>query len=187
MMKTKRERGFITIAILIALLFFGMATIALIWRSGIQRTEGFIADGSSLMQVRNALQKYAVANQQNFIQGKTVMYVNDQYAPTLTELSSLGYFTATGVDMNPYGASYKTELTKQANNSITGKVYITGSVKDSTGAVDPRRACGIARALGDIGLCTNPVNNAMLGNLNTQVANPTGLPAVVAALIYVAP
>ncbi|GAB2881276.1 hypothetical protein GCM10027277_58020 [Pseudoduganella ginsengisoli] len=187
MKKIISERGFISIAILISLIFFGMASIALIWRSDIQRAESYIAEGSGLMQVRNALQKYAVANQQNFIQGKTVMYVNDQYAPTLGELTSLGYFTSTGVDMNPYGAGYITKLTKQANNSITGMAYINGSVKDSSGAVDQRRACGIAKALGDIGLCTNPVNSAMLGNLTTQIANPTGLPAVVAAQIYVAP
>ena len=183
----ERETGFITIGILIALLFFGVASIALILRSDIQRYEALIAKGAGIMEVRNALQKYARTNQQNFVQGETVMYVNDQYAPTITELTNLGYFVATGVDTNPYGATYRTKVKLESNGSITGMVYLSGSVKNAAGAADPHKACGIAKALGDIGLCTNPVTNSMLGNRTTQVANPTGLPAIVGALIYVSP
>lgn len=174
-------------AMLIVMLFFGMASIALIWRADIQRAERNIADGAGLMQVRNALQKYAKVNKASFAQGKTVMYVNDQYAPTIAELTNLGYFVATGTDINPYGASYQTRVTPQWDGSIAGMVYLTGSVRNSAGAVDPQRACGIAKALGDVGICTNPVNTSMLGNRTTQIANPTGLPAIIGALIYVSP
>lgn len=182
-----RQGGFVAMSILLVLLFFGMASIALIWRADIQRAEAYVADGAGLMQVRNALQSYARANKASFAQGKTVMYVNDQYAPTIGELTNLGHFVATGTETNPYGASYVTRITPQANGSITGMVYLSGSVRNSAGAVDATRACGIAKALGDVGLCTNPVNSAMLGNRTTQIANPTGLPAVIGALIYVSP
>lgn len=187
MKKTSRQSGFISMAILFVMLFFGVAYVALVWRGEILRLEAFVSQGAGLMQVRNALQKYAKANKSSFASGKTVMYVNDQYAPTIAELTDLGYFVATGTEINPYGSSFRTQLTPQGNGSITGMVYLNGSVKNAAGAVDSRRACGIAKALGDVGLCTNPVNSAMLGNRTTQIANPTGLPAVIGALIYVSP
>lgn len=182
------QRGFSTIAILFVMLFFCVAYISLIWRGDILRLESYISQGSGLMQVRNALQKYAKANKDNFAQSKTIMYVENQFHPTIDELSRLGYFTSSGVDVNPFGATYLTIVNYEQNGSVTGMVYLNGSVKNSAGVIDPQRACGIAKALVDIGLCTNPVDPTMLGNRTMQTINPTGrLPAVIGALIYVSP
>lgn len=185
----KHHRGFVTIAILFVMLFFGVAYISLIWRGDIIRLESYISQGSGLMQLRNSLQKYAKANKDTFAQGKTVMQVIDQNAPTISELSKLGYFIDNGTEINPYGTTYLTVVRYDSQTgSISGMVYLNGSVRDSKGAIDPQRACGIAKAIGDTGLCTNPVNPALLGNRTTQTPNPTGaLPAVIGALIYVSP
>lgn len=139
--------------------------------------------------IKMAVQFYAVANKAAFQQGKTLMYVNDQYAPTLAELTSLGYLSATvGANtVNPYGSSFSIKISVKPNKAIEGLVYLNSSVIGSDGQPDQRRACRIARALLDSGVCTSPFNTAVLQNGQVQLPNPSNQPAVVGALIYVSP
>lgn len=182
-----RQGGFLMLALLAALLFFAAATVFLDFRNQVVRQQQAKADAFPVNQVREALQKYAATNRQSFRDGKEIMYVADQYRPTIAELRNLGYLTATGVEINaPFGATYATTLKLEPNGSISGMVYLTGNVRTAAGAPDQPRACRIAQALGDLGVCSNPGAPQFLGNSQVaQFANPTGLPAIFGALVFV--
>lgn len=139
--------------------------------------------------VRSAVESYATSNKAAFQQGKTLMYVNDQYAPTIAELQALGYLSLTaGTNVvNPFGSTYGVKLVVNPNKSITGLVYLKSSLLDALGQPDQNRSCRIARALLDKGVCTSPFNAGVLQNGTTQISNPSGRPAVVAALVFVSP
>ncbi|HYD60571.1 MAG TPA: hypothetical protein VEC35_09465 [Noviherbaspirillum sp.] len=146
------------------------------------------SEANALLTVQRAATAYAAANKSNFQSGQTVMNVSNQYAPTVNELNNLGFLTNTGTNItSPFGSTWRITLTLLPSGAITGLVYLNGNIRHPiTGAADQPHACGIAVALGDIGLCTPPNNSALLGNgSTTPIANPSGQPATVAASIFV--
>jgi type II secretory pathway pseudopilin PulG len=181
-----KQQGFVLIAILGAVAFFAIVAVALQYRSQMQREQQYTSEGYSLNQVREALQKYAQANKATFQAAGTLQGVTNQYQPTIAELQVLGFLTVNGIDTTaPFGSSWATTLTLQPAGSITGMVYLNGNVTNAAGAPDQAHACNIARALKDVGVCSNPGAPAQIGNSQIQLANPTGLPASVGALIFV--
>jgi hypothetical protein len=186
--RRKQQRGnALVIAILATALFFGCAQIALLFHQARTLTQQYAADANSALQVREALQDYADANKAAFRTGRTLLNVHNQMTPTTAELQNLGFLAATGPNLTPFGSSFATVLQLQPNTSITGMVYLAGNVTNGAGIPDPQKACGIAHALGDIGVCAPPNNAATLGNSQVQLANPSGQAASFGALIYVAP
>lgn len=187
--RRKSQVGMIEIALLGLVLFFTCAVMIIRFQQGLQlfRTEASHANAIAIVQ--SAVQSYAAANKSAFQTGKTIMYIDNQNAPTIAELQSLGFLdAAAGTNVvNPFGSTYAIKVSVQPNKSITGGVYLTSSVLDAAGQPDQARACGIARAFGDTGVCTAPNNSALLQNRTSQLANPSGKPAVVGALIFVAP
>lgn len=185
----RKCRGSIEISILAGVVFVACALLfaQFIRTVGADRNDQSQANDMAIIQM--AVRSYAVANKAAFQQNKTLMYVNDQYAPTLAELTNLGYLSATaGANtVNPYGSTFAIKLIKKANNAIEGLVYLNSSVLGRDGQPDQLRACRIARALQDSGVCTSPFDSAVLQNGMAQVPNPSNQPAVVGALVYVAP
>lgn len=180
----------IEIALLGLLLFFVCAWVTMHFQRSLGRTRDYRSQANAIAVVQAALQAYAQTNKVAFQTGKTIMYIDDQYAPTINYLQSLGFLsTAAGTNVtNPFGSGYGMKLKLEADHSITGMVYLTDSVRDAAGQPDQQRACGIAEALGDSGVCTAPANPAALQNGSVApIVNPSGRPAVVAALIHVAP
>lgn len=150
------------------------------------REQRYSSEGYALNQVREALQQYAKANKSTFQAAGELQSVNNQYQPTIAELKALGFLTADGVDTTaPFGSSWATILTANPDGSITGMVYLNGNVTDTAGAPDQQHACNIAKTLKDVGVCSNPGMPTQIGNSQIQLANPTGLPATVGALIFV--
>jgi hypothetical protein len=187
----RRQQGMIEIALLGLLLFFVCAHVSLQFLQTLRRSRDYQSQANSIAVVQSAAQSYAESNKAAFQSGKTVMFLNDQYAPSIDDLERLGYLGATaGTNLiNPFGSSYGISLKLESNQSITGVVYLTGSILTTDGKPDQQRACGIAQALGDAGVCTAPNNAAFLQNGTTAlpIPNPSGQPAVVGALIFVAP
>lgn len=185
----RHQHGTIEIALLGLLLFFACAWVTVNFQQGLRRTRDYRSQANSIAVVQSALQAYADSNKAAFQNGKTIMYINDQYAPTILELQTLGFLsTSAGTNLiNPFGSSYAVKLKLEANKSITGMVYLTDSIRNAGGQPDQQRACGIAEALGDAGVCTAPASAAFLRNGTTQIANPSGKPAIAGALIFVAP
>lgn len=185
----KSQRGSLEVAA-IGLMLFLVCTLVFAKYVRVLRNEKLDQGlGDTIDIVRMAVESYATENKAAFQQGKTIMMINDQYAPTITELQNLGYlalFAGTNT-VNPFGSTYGIKLTLNANKSITGLVYLQSSMLNSLGQPDQQRACRVAHALRDRGVCTSPVSSAVLQNGTTQLANPSGQPAVVGALVFVAP
>ena len=180
------QSGFIEVAIFATILFFAIATVAVRHFNEHRKLQANISQSNSIRIVRDALQKYADVNKASFRQSKEIMYVNNQYAPDLKELKDLGFLTVSGYDMAlQFGSGIATKVTLTNPPVIDGFVYLTSGVKDKDGQPDPQRACAIARALADIGICSSKSTPNILGNSKVQKPNPTGLPAIVGALIYV--
>jgi hypothetical protein len=184
-----RQRGDALVAALIAVLLFHVVGYVLMdLKRNVKEKRYYEAEAMGLLHMQSALTQYARANQVAFRTGKTVMYVNDQLAPTIPELRSLGFLSQSGPEvMAPWGRTFATTLTVKGTGAIEGAVYLTGSIVDQFGNPDRLRACNVAKALGSIGLCTPPTNAAALGNRTIQIPNPTGAPAAVGALVFVAP
>jgi hypothetical protein len=141
-----------------------------------------------LLQVQRALEQYARVNQASFKAGETLMYINDQYAPTVAELRERGFLTASGPGVTaPWGSTFATTLKLQPGGAVTGAVYLKGSIRDADGVPDRTRACAVARSLRGIGLCTPPSNPAVLGNLMTTIPNPGAASGAVGALVSIPP
>lgn len=190
MMKRRNQEwgGVLELSIIMAMVFFAVAMITILWAKSVREQQKYAAEADGLAEVQRALIAYASSNKSNFQNGKTIMYVNNQYAPTIAELQNLKFLTSNGVNVtNPWGSTYATTLTLQPSGAITGMVYLAGSIKDDAGNPDRTHACNIARALGDTGVCTPPTNAGLLGNSATQVANPTGEAGAVGALISLPP
>lgn len=185
----KYQRGFgIQIAMIGVVIFLGCAVVAMQFRKGYVKTQTTAVQANAIAIVQTALQSYVDANKDVFRQGKTIMYINDQNAPTVQNLIDLGFLTSSGTNLtNPFGSGYATKVQyNAAANTITGLVYLTGNILNKkTGLPDHDYACAIARALGDSGLCTPPNNPSVLGHGAAQVPNPTNLPAVVGASVFV--
>lgn len=184
-----RQRGDALVAALIAVLLFHVIGYVLMdLKRNVKEKHYYEAEGMGLRHVQSALTQYARANQTAFKTGKTVMYVNDQLAPTITELRSLGFLSQSGPEVTaPWGRTFATTLTVKGTGAIEGAVYLTGNIVDQLGNPDRQRACSVAKALGATGLCTPPNDATTLGNTTKQIPNPTGAPAAVGALVFVAP
>lgn len=183
------QRGDALVAALIAVLIFHLVGYVLMdLKRNANEKRYYEGEARGLLHMQSALTQYARANQVAFRTGKTVMYVNDQLAPTLAELRSLGFLSQSGPEVTaPWGRTFATTLTVHGTGAITGAVYLTGNITDQVGNPDRLRACNVAKALGPTGLCTPPTNAGALGNLTSQIPNPTGAPAAVGALVFVAP
>lgn len=184
-----RQKGDALVAAIIAALLFHVAAyVAMDWARTVRENRYYAGEAMGLLHMQRALTQYALANKASFKNGKTIMYVNNQLAPTVDELRSLGYLSTIGPEVTtPWGRTFATTLTVKPTGAIDGAVYLTGSILDQSGNPDRVRACNIAKALGRIGICTPPTNPAVLGNLITQIPNPSGAPAAVGALVAVAP
>lgn len=188
--KAKRlQRGDALItAIIAALIFHVIGYVIIEWTRIARENRAYAAQTTGLRAMHSALMQYARANQASFKSGKEIMYVNDQYAPSVSELTSLGFLSLAGPEITaPWGGTFGTKLKLETGGAITGYVYLNGNIKNSVGAVDRVRACNIAKTLGDIGLCTPPSNAAFLGNLMVQVANPSSSPAAIGAYVAIPP
>lgn len=185
----KNQRGdALIIAIIAVLIAHVIGWVVIEWARYARETRAYAGQTTGLKEVQRALTQYAKANQASFKSGKEIMYVNDQYAPSVTELRSLGFLSLSGPEVTaPWGSTFGTKVKLEAGGAVTGYVYLAGNIKNATGAIDRMRACNIARTLGDIGLCTPPSNAAVLGNLMVQVANPTSSPAAIGAYISIPP
>jgi len=190
-MKRRFQHGMIEIALLGLLMFFVCAWITVHFQQSLHRARDYRSQANAIAVVQAALQAYAQTNKVAFQSGKTIMYIDDQYAPTITYLQNLGFLsTAAGTNVtDPFGSSYGMKLKLESDQSISGMVYLTDSVRDRNGQPDQQRACSIAEALGDAGVCTAPADSTVLQNGRTPspIANPSGKPAVVGALIHVTP
>lgn len=189
MIKHYRQRGSLEVSLLGLVLFLACV---MVFAKFVRVTRDQKLDqglGNTIDIVRMAVEAYAKSNKAAFQQGKTLMYVSDQFAPTISELQTLGYLSAgAGTDTStPFGSTYGVRVTINANQSITGLVYLRSSLLNDKGQPDQMRACRVARALRDRGVCTSPVNFAVLQNGTSQLPNPSGQPAVVGALVFVAP
>lgn len=189
MRTSKKQKGVLEVAMIGLIVFF---MCALVFAKYIRVSRDLKLDlglGDTIDIVRMAVESYATKNKSAFQQGKTIMFVNDQYAPTIAELQNLGYLAlSAGTNTaNPFGSTYGIKLILNANQSITGLVYLKSSLLNSLGQPDQNRSCRVARALLDRGVCTSPVSAAVLQNGTTQIANPSGQPAVVGALVFVGP
>lgn len=184
--KNNNQKGFIEIAIFATFLFFAIATVAVRHFNEYRKQQANISQSNSIRIVRDALQKYADINKNSFLQGKEIMYVNKQEEPDLNELKNLGFLTSSGYDMAlQFGSGVATKI-KVTGSVIDGFVYLTSSIKDRDGLPDSQRACAIARALGDIGICSSSGTPNIIGNSKIQKTNPVAnMPAIVGALIYV--
>lgn len=188
-LKRKRETGNAIITSLIAMaLFQVLAYMFLVWAQDQRAKRFYEADSAGLREVQRALTQYARANQAAFKAGKTIMYVNNQYAPTIAELQSLGFLTSNSPEIvSPWGSTFSTKLSVAGTGAVSGGVFLMGNINDSAGNPDRVHACNVAKALRELGMCTPPNNAAMIGNLYTQTANPSGQPAAVGALVSIPP
>lgn len=146
------------------------------------------SDADALKQVTTSVQYYAEKNKEALILNKKISGIGNPNKPTVQELIDQKYLTAEGVGVaTPFGSEYKIKVDAQPNGSITGFAYLAGSILGtSSGIPDGRRACEIARKLGDIGFCSAEGNSAMIGNGTAQVPNPAGaVPASIAGYIFV--
>lgn len=184
-----RQRGdALVVAIIGMLMFHVIAWVMMQWARTVKEEQFHAADAQGLLQVQRALEQYARVNQASFKAGKTIMYINNQYAPTVIELRERGFLSAAGPGVTaPWGKTFATTLTLLPSGAVTGAVYLAGSIPDAAGAPDRRRACAVAKSLGGIGLCTPPANPAVLGNLTTQIPNPGAAPGAVGALVSIPP
>ncbi|WP_395398624.1 hypothetical protein ACHMW6_00295 (plasmid) [Pseudoduganella sp. UC29_106] len=185
--KPHRQGGFIGIAILGVALAFGAAAIALKFMNQVRNEQRMNNDSYPLRVVAGALAQYAKANKSSLVSNKEIMYVNDQYAPSLNELVNLGFLSTSGINaVSAYGTGLTTKIVYPSpDGSVTGYVFTTSSLKDAKGNPDSKRACAIANEIGDAGLCSSIANPASIGNNATQfVVNPAQ-PARVGALIFV--
>lgn len=185
----KAQQGSALIVALIwAALFQVVAYYALQWAQAEKARRFYEAEAVGLLQVQRALTQYAKVNQIAFKAGKEIMYINDQFAPTIADLQAHGFLTASGPEVTaPWGRTFATTLTLQATGAITGAVYLTGSIPDSSGNPDRIHACNVAATLREIGACTPPNNSGILGNAYTQIPNPSGAPGAVGALVSIPP
>ena len=144
------------------------------------------SDADGLKQITQSAQYYAERNKELIKLSKAIQGIANPNAPTLQELVDQKYLTAEGAGItSPFGQSYKISITVQPNGSITGFVYLTGPIVSNSGQPDQRRACEIARKLGEIGFCTSD-NPGLIGNGTTQFPNPGGnIPASIAGYIFV--
>lgn len=184
-----RQRGdVLVVAIIGMLLFHVVAWVMMHWARSVKEDQFHASDAQGLLQVQRALEQYARVNQASFNANETIMYINDQYAPTVAELQSRGFLSAGGPGVTaPWGSTFATTLTRLPSGAITGAVYLAGNIRDASGVPDRARACAVAKSLGSIGLCTPPTNPAVLGNLTTQIPNPGAAPGAVGALVSIPP
>lgn len=184
-----REKGDALVAAIIAAFLFHVAAYAAMeWARTVRESRYYATEAMGLLHMQRALTQYAMANKAAFKLGNEIMFVNNQLAPTVDELRTLGFLSANGPEVTaPWGRTFATTLTVKPTGAIEGAVYLTGSIVDKAGNPDRARACGIAKALGRIGICAPPTNPAVLGNLYTQIPNPSGAPGAVGALVSVAP
>lgn len=184
-----RQRGdALVVAIIGVLMFHVVAWVMMHWARTVKEEQFYASDAQGLLQVQRALEQYARVNQVSFKTGKTIMYINDQYAPTVAELRERGFLSTGSPAVNaPWGKTFATTLKLLPSGAVTGAVYLTGSIQDAAGAPDRKRACAVARSLGPIGLCTPPSNPAVLGNLTTTMPNPGAAPGAVGALVSIPP
>ena len=186
--KKKQQGSALIIALIWAALFQVVAFYALEWAQGERARRFYEAESVGLLQVQRALTQYAQANQAAFKAGKEIMFINNQFAPTITDLQAQGFLTASGPEVTaPWGKTYATMLTLQGTGAITGVVYLTGNIADATGNPDRIHACNVAATLHEIGVCTPPNDAGRLGNAYTQIPNPSGAPAAVGALVSIPP
>lgn len=187
--KYTRQNGDALVAAIIAVLLFHLAGFVMMsYARNVKERRYFEAEGMGVLHMQRALSQYARANKASFKTGKVVMFVNNQYAPTVTELASLGFLSYSGPEVTaPWGRTFATTLTLTPTGGVEGAVYLTGNVTDQSGNADRVHACKVAKALGRIGICTPPSNATVLGNLTTQIPNPSGAPAAVGALVSIAP
>jgi hypothetical protein len=185
-MKTRQKGMALEVTIIAAALFFSLAAVALKFKQDRVISAKYESEAYAISIVQSALQRYSAANKLNFTTGKEVMYVVDQYAPTITELRNLGFLSTNAESVsNPFGNAYATTLTVMGTGAVEGMVYLTGNIRDANGNPDQPHACAIARALGEAGICSSPNDPTRIGNSTTQRTNATGLPAIVGALIFV--
>lgn len=177
------------VSLIAVVMFYVLAYVMLAWARDVKSERLYSSEAAGLLQVQLAVSAYAKANQAAFKAGKTVMWVNDQYNPTIAELQAGGFLTSNGVEVTaPWGRTFRTTLTLQPTGAVTGWVQLDGSILDSASAPDRIHACNIAKTMTDVGLCTPPNNPAVLGNLNSQVTNLAGPSAgVVGALVSIPP
>lgn len=186
--KTHQRGDALVAAIIAAFLFHIVLYVMMDWSRQVRENRYFAGEAMAILHVQRALSQYATANQASFKGGAVLIDVNNQYAPTVTELQALGFLSANGPSVTaPWGHSFATTLTLTSTGAIEGAVYLTGSILDKNGNADRVRACNIAKALGRIGICAPPNNPGVLGNLNTQILNPTRAAGAVGALISIAP
>lgn len=185
----RKQRGDALMSAIIAVMIFHVIAYVVIEVARIAReNKAYAAQTVGLRAVHSALTQYARANQASFKAGREIMYINDQYAPTVAELRALGFLSLAGPVVDaPWGSTFRTRLQLQGTGAVTGSVYLAGNITNTTGAVDRVRACNIAKTLGDIGLCTPPINAAVLGNLRVQTPNPTNSPAAIGAFVSIPP
>lgn len=189
--RLSRQRGFgLVVAIIATMIFYVVAYLILIQSRTVIRNRGFAGEAQGLQQVQSALEQYAKANQAAFKAGKTVMFVNNQMAPTVSELQQLGFLTNYSPDVTaPWGKSFITTLTMVAGGGVTGAVILNGSILSAAGTPDRVHACNVAKAVGDSGVCTPPSSAAVLGNTvtTTTIPNPSGGAGAVGALVSIPP
>lgn len=146
------------------------------------------SDADALKQITFSVQYYAEKNKEALILNKKIDGIRNPNAPKVQELIDQKYLTAEGVGVvTPFGSEYKVKVDAQPTGAISGFVYLAGSIlSTSSGVPDGRRACEIARKLGDIGFCSSEGNSSMIGNGAIQITNPAGsIPASIAGYVFV--
>jgi len=187
----KKQQGFaLEMALFLTIIFLVVSTIA-IKVANEKFRQGFVrSEADNIRIVLKAATDYATTNKTALQNGTVIMYVNNQLAPTITELQNLGFLVGNGTDLsNPLktGGTWQINLSVQANKAIKGTVILNGSILNSKGQLDQPHACSIAMSLGDQGVCSLPGSATLLGNVSGTVANPTGKLAIVGGLISIAP
>lgn len=144
------------------------------------------SDADNLKQVTQAVQYYAELNKDALIANKQIIGITNPNKPKLEELKNLNYLTSEGANIHPFGSSYQTQVTAKPNGSIEGFVYLATPIVDSEGKPDHRRACEIARQIGQNGFCSDFSSPTKIGNGSVFYDNPGGsIPASVVGYIFV--
>jgi hypothetical protein len=185
------EAGFTLVEVSIAAVL-GAAIAALFLSVQADNLHNQVAQnqGQLLSTINNSVNGYLAANYTALVNHTAIPGVVNPYAPTLAELSSLGFLSTPYSAQNLYGGSYAVSLSLvpsgciSINCNVGGLVALTTPVLDNQGRVDISAAgAAMLAAGGDAGMSSSTSPGVITGAGGSWTAtNPVGSVAGVVAM-----
>lgn len=179
----KRQLGFTLIEVgIAAVLSAAIAALLLSVEANNLRQQVATDQGQLLNTLNNAVNAYEATNFAALVNHTAVAGVANEYSPTVTELSSLGYLSNPYSTQNLYGGGYSIVLSLQpagcvtVNCNVGGLVALTTPILNNEGVADTAAAGQAMIAAGGDAAMSSTVTPGTVAGVNGSwiATNPMG-------------